>query len=393
MKKALWFVAFALFAPALFAASSTADLSSSPARREKYEIEVKNPGITGRWVKSDANLYYVAQNRREGDVYREFGGCVEYGCEKTPRSRRAETRRTETTRKYNLSNPFFQPRAAGIVGMTDFSYTDETLKFTILPGSGIWENHEGKFTAKTLSATQNLKVGITDDVAILGLAKYAKEDLGIKWDTMPSPWAYDYNTGDGALDLWGIGLQWRFLNDSDWIASVSGVYQRKTDAATALVAEGKFGFKNDDTTIYGFGRLYNLNWDGGEGYGFGFVNQYGQMQYFSQKEDGKSSLWYEAGAGLFAALDENWSADVSGMYSDSEWYRQVSMKLSLAYQPWKNAALEIYGSLALWNDADKFEESSVIYWEPALTNLERVGTAAFTGFSQMSAGVVLTVSF
>jgi hypothetical protein len=396
MKKSIaaWSAAFVFLTPALFAASSTADLSSSPARKEKFEIEVKNPGVAGRWVKSDANLYYVAQNKREGEVYKEFGGCVEYGCEKTPRSQRAEVRKVEAERKYNIANPFFQPMAMGASSVTDVSYTSQNIGFTILPGTGEWENPEGKYSAGVITVAEHLAFGVTDEFSIIASARYAKASLSVKWDTITDPdlKMFSEDTSDaGKVDAWGIGAQWRFLNSDDLIAYILGSYQSLPDAGMALVIGGKVGYKNDDSVIYGFANIYNYGWKN-EGYGFGFTNQHDQTEFFYQKESGTSSVYYDLGIGVFSVLDEDWSVDVSGTYMDAEWHGQISVRAAVSYQPWKNAAISFYGRLALWDDADKFE-SKVAFLNNDRLQWDYKETAGFTSYNDISAGLMLTVSF
>lgn len=374
------------------AASSTADLSSSPARAEKVEIEVREADVTGRWIKSDANLYYVAKDKRNGQVYREFGGCVDEGCEKKTRSVRAEVQKVSVERKYNMANPFFQPLAFGVSGTTDLAFTSNKIDFSILPGSGAWANHAGTYKAEVLSATQTLSFGITDEIAILGMARYANTDLNVKWDTIADAEFNNDTMSEGKMDTWGLGAQWRFIDDDDFIGYIQGSYQSMVDVATVYVLEAKLGYKNDDTTIYGLGRVYQFEWENDGGYGFGLTNQHGQTEYFSQKEESGSSLYYEVGGGLFAALNADWSADVRAVYSDMEWHSQIYARAEIAYQPWKNFAIAFYGKMSLWDSAEDFKDSSV-FGPDAFGVFTRQGTADFENYSDLSAGVMVRFGF
>jgi hypothetical protein len=377
-----------------FAASSTIDMSSGPVRKEEYKPAPVKAESVGRKVKSDADLYYVGLSRRRSDLYRDFRGCGDVGCEKTTRSARAETNKISGGRKYNLNNPFYQPMKGGFSSVTDLSYRQNSLNFAMLPDGALWQNHKGKYTADTMSVAEHLSYGITDDVTVLGSARFARNKLNIHWDTLPSPWNDDTSDGDKIkLDLWGAGVLWRFKNDSDWIASLFGAYESLTDAGSAFIGEVKAGYKNDDTTIYGFGRAMYFDWKGDMGYGFGMKNQHGQTEYFSEKENVSSSVYYDLGVGIFAALNPDWSVDAQVLYSDAEWHSQIAGRASVSYQPWINASLNLYGQVALWDSADGFDKSAVWFWQNDGTPGQRVGTAKFDKYSDWQGGIQLVLAF
>ncbi|MDR3208630.1 MAG: hypothetical protein LBT45_02155 [Rickettsiales bacterium] len=394
MKKLLAAVFLALFAAPAFAASSTADLSSGPAKRENLKMEQFKQEAASRRIKSDANLYYVAKGKRDSSIYRDFAGCNSEGCEKNTRSVRAEEKKSENARKYNLNNPFFQPRRGELGSVTDLSYNYGALDIKVSPATtGNWAGQTGKYSAKELQLTENLSFGITDDITIIGSVRFNSTNLNIHWPNLAAPQDNDSQTKK-KVDLWGAGLQWRVLNDNDWIANISGSYQNLIDSVSVFSIESKVGYKNDDTTIYGFGRVQYRDWNS-EGYGIGIKNQFNQTVYFTMKEKASSSFYYEVGAGLFVAMNGDWSADLSASFADAEWHQQIAARASLSYQPWKNAALNVYGRIALWDNADGFKKSQIIYHH-AVDNGGvpiNIGTAAFENYSEMAAGLQLVLLF
>jgi hypothetical protein len=305
---------------------------------------------------------------------------------------RSEVKKASDSRKYNLNNPFYQPLALQFASVTDLSYGYNSLDFMILENSGGWANNPGNYSASNFSITENLSFGITDDVIILGQIRLASSKLNIHWDLVADPMFSDDKQSTNKMDLMGAGVQWRVVNDSDWIASIMGAIQSLTDAATVFTGEAKLGYKNDDTTIYWFGRVMFYNWDGTSGYGFGLKNQHGQTEYFSTVENVTSSVWYDLGMGIFAALNSDWSADIQLTYSGAEWHNQISGRAGISYQSWKNASIGFYGRVALWDSADKFDKSSVLFMQND-GSVSRQGTAAFSNYSDFALGVQLTATF
>jgi hypothetical protein len=392
MRKAMYAVCLMLCTFEVFAASSTIDLSSGPVKKEKYEVLHESAAEPGRRVKSDPNLYYIARSKRAGELYKNFNGCDGDGCAKTSRSFRAELKKTADERKYNLNNPFYQPLADGFASVTDLSYGGNSLDFVMLQDGAAWQNHIGKYSGETVSATEHLSFGITDDVTVIGSARLSKSYLNIHWDTMAAPFNNDRGETKAKLDLWGVGAIWRFMDNSDWIANIMGAYESLVDVASAFVGEAKVGYKNDDTMVYGFGRATYLDWKNNSGYGFGLTNQYGQSEFFYEKENVSSSTYYDLGVGIFAAMNPDWSADAQLLYSYAEWHSQIAGRASVSYQPWKNAAISLYGRIALWDSADGFDKSAV-WFKNNVGGWTRNGTAKFDNYSDWTVGAQLTLAF
>jgi hypothetical protein len=91
-------------------------------------------------------------------------------------------------------------------------------------------------------------------------------------------------------------------------------------------------------------------------------------------------------------MNSDWSADLSAAFLGAEWHQQIYGRVSLSYQPWKNASLNIYGKIALWDNADDFDKSTVISSSPTNSPFEE-GKAAFDKYSEMSAGLQLVLLF
>jgi hypothetical protein len=373
-----------------FAASSVADLSSGPAKKEDYQMVNVQNNIDTRRVKSDANLYYVAKDKRSDVISRNYNGCIGDECYNTARSIRADEKRTKDERKYNLNNPFYQPKQGDFASVTDLSYRDNSLEFSVLPGTGGWQNHAGKYSATSTVAAEHLSYGISDDFAVIGGLEFAKSNLDINWDTISAPFNHDKGS-DSKLDMWGFGAQWRFVNNDKWIGTLMGTYEKMVDVANVFTGDVKAGYKVNNMTVYGFGRLYMLDWEG-EGYGFGLTNQYDQIEYFTLEPTASSSVYYDLGMGVFTAINKDWSTDLTLGYSDAEWHTQVWGRASVSYQPWKNAAFTLYGKIALMDSADDFNESTIIFVNND-GSVSMEGVAAFDNYSDTTVGLQLTLAF
>ena len=372
-----------------FAASSVADLSSGPAEKEEVEIPKQSDSMTGRRVKSEANLYYTGDKKLVD--YQKYGNCTEEdGCENTSRSVRAEAKRVSDERKYHIASPFFQPKEKQFTSVTEIYYRNNSVDFEILPGTGAWEDNTGTYKYSGTSIVENLSFGIEDDLSILGIIQYTSADLGIDWDTVLAPYNRDKDDSS-KIDVYGIGVQWRFMDNSVFIGTVLGAYQKLVDTADVMTVDAKFGLKLFNSTLYGFGRGYLLSWEG-TGYGFGLTNQYNQTELFVLDEDAETSFYYDLGAGLFTAINSDWSTDINLAYSYGEWHSQIYGRAAVAYQPIKNISVSLYGKFVLLDTADGFDESTVIY-KDSITPATTVGTAEFGKYSDIAIGLQVGILF
>ena len=391
----LLFMGALAFSTAAFAASSTADLSSGPLQKEKYDLTPAKTGSETRRVKSDANLYYVRKDRRGDNIYRDFKGCSVDGCDPADRSVRAETKKTAAGKKYNMNNPFFQPQEMQFVSETDLSYAYNSmnLNLTSIPND---IGDSSRYVEHGFLAMEKASFGITDEIAITGMFRFAhvsKAFLG--WVTSGPPFRENDRETLSELDTWGLRAEWRFLNDEDWIMNIAGEYQWWS-IANMFALEAKAGYKNDDTTLYGFARASYSTITDGDGYGIRLTNQDGDSVYFTQSED-EPIFSYEVGVGVFAAMNKDWSADLRVAWMDDDWHNQVYTRATVAYQPWKNTSLALWGRIAIWDNANGFDKSNAYafiydiahpsgWWKPE-------GTARFSKYNSLSAGLTIKVAF
>jgi hypothetical protein len=225
--------------------------------------------------------------------------------------------------------------------------------------------------------------GATDEITILGAARFVSTDVKAKWDVAD----ITDNQSKNKLDLFAIGARWKFFENDDWIGNVSASYQKLVDLADTLVGEVRVGFKNDDTIIYALGRAYYFDWES-TGYGFGLTAEDGSQTGF-MLSDASSSVYYSVGVGMFAALGSDWSVDGQLIYTDADWHRQVAALASVSYQPWRNAAISIYGRYAIWDSANNHSGPIALVED----GVHYYSTAEFSGFTDMSAGITLTLLF
>ncbi|MDR1027568.1 MAG: hypothetical protein LBL46_04095 [Rickettsiales bacterium] len=390
MKKILALIA--LLPGAAIAANSTADLSGGPAKKQTAAVQtIKTNGAPLR-VKQEVNLYYTGPSRRSAAAQNTYAGCTGDGCA-AARSARAETYRAANDKKYNLANPFYQPLKETFFSITDASFSGAGFKFDI--DNGAWANNKGKLDNNSVSFTENLSYGITDNFAILGEVRFARDELRVKWDTVPFPLDVD-KYDDSRLASFGAGFKWRVSDSKNWISFLFGGIENAKDVGNVFSVNTKIGYKNDDTTIYGLAGAQFINWDHSNGYGFGITNQYGQSEYFMLKEKTSNSIYYAAGAGLFAAINEDWSSDLQITYQDLEWHSQVLAQASIAYQPWNSVAVNLYGRFALWDNANGFN-SDVYGPHPYIGDgtepVVNVGVAKFADYREYLVGVQLLAAF
>jgi opacity protein-like surface antigen len=230
---------------------------------------------------------------------------------------------------------------------------------------------------------QNLQFGITDEIAVFGSARFAVSNVENRWTSFP----ITSTSSDSRLDLIELGAQWRFLDTPDWIATGRLSYQHLIDAANAVSAEVKVGFKNDDTIIYGFGRAFYTRWDG-IGYGIGLTDA-GVTTQFVLGDD-QNVFYYDIGAGIFAALSTEWSVGGDLTYTDEDWRSKITLGASVAYQPWVSTALILQGRVNLWDNSDGVAAPMAIFGGGAPT---QTGIARIDNYSDFSVGLQLLVSF
>ncbi|GHS99251.1 hypothetical protein FACS189421_09350 [Bacteroidia bacterium] len=388
--------------------ASTADLSSGPAQPkkvtyEKYETKTQSQTYNVKDTKQQ-QLYYTAPTRSASNAYYSAtpataatvtAACVEANGCIAPVSQRAEAVKQVAGRKYYLMHPFFQPQKGKFGSLTDFAYSANSYDFRLKgcggtgcivlnpdsgnPNAGTAFD-QGGWNSSQFAISENISYGITDTVAIIAMGRFAMNNYQIKWggsSNLPSYLA-DYNSingtafvsgsesakmSDNSFDQLGIGLQWRFVESQEWIGYVGANYVWQ-DIANTFGADGKLGYKvTSDTTVYGLLRAFFTNWDDSS-YGNG-IRKNGQNNFIALETDAKSTFNFEGGIGLFSVLDPDWTANLEAMIGDYSWHSQAWLKAAIGWQPTNNFALNLYGKISVWDNADKANNIAIYVWNDA----------------------------
>lgn len=355
-------------------AASTVDLTSGPGVRtqtnvnyQKYQTRTSTKNYDAQDSK---NLYYTTPAKRS-NLY----------------TSRADTYRTEMKRKYFLAHPFFQPVKGKFGSVTDLSYNMNSYAITLnqtlaTPDTGLTLLDGEKFDWKSdiFTIKEDFSYGITDTVAMVGMLKLDIAKYKFDWQNYP-----DDKVDDTDLNVFGIGVQWRFVDNEDWIATVSGYYQHQKDISNNFILDLKGGYKVQSTTIYALGRLWYLGFDGNS-YGNALVTDAATM-YIPYKID-DSAVLFEGGFGVFSVLDEDWTLNVEALFGAYDWHNQGSIKAAVGWQPNDWVALNLYVKTAVYDSADG--KNFDLYWQqPAVgwDNLTKIGTVDMDDYSETSFGL------
>jgi len=328
-----------------------------PARASSYDVVPRQQTTTSRQVYS--TRYDNADTRRySNDSY-------------SVREKQVTTRTYATQeRKYFLAHPFFQPLKGRFGSVTDFSYATNNFKFDILNASVLDLDTNSYFTdtdgntvfLTSLSGKQettqflvkeDFSIGITDTLAIIGMLQYDRTKTSFKdWkDSLDPAWstASDSYSSSG-LNLFGIGLQDRFVDNDEWIAMVAGYYQHQKDTANTFIGELKAGYKVDRTTVYGLLRGGYSRLTKGDIYG-AYVESGADYIMLSYKTDTKDVIYVEGGLGAFAVLNKYFTLNGELIYGHYDWHEQLNLKGAIGIQPADMFALNLYGSVAVYDSA------------------------------------------
>lgn len=406
----IWAVALFGMSPVLAAtnsgtrAASSVDLTGAPATRtrtnvnyQKYETRTSSKTYDSKDAK---NLYYTQPSNRSA-LYKQYdnsrkGTTVE---NKNVRTTRAETYRSQLKRKYYLAHPFFQPLKGKFGSVTDIAYTMNSYDFTVNqtvadPTNGLLALNgvKGKWNTNQISVKEDFSYGITDRIAIIGMLRYDVSEYKFDWKDFP-----DDKMDDNGLNLYGLGAQWRFLDNDKWIATLSGYFQHQKDIANSFILDLKGGYKVSSSTIYGLVRGWYVDFDGNS-YGNGVEGtdadgNYAAM-YIPYAVDTSSAFYVEGGLGVFSVLDEDWTLNVEALFGTYDWHNQASLKAAIGWQPNDWVALNLYAKAAVYDSADG--KNLDLYWsEPSVgfNGLTYIGTTDLDKYSEMSFGLQAIFTF
>ncbi len=277
------------------------------------------------------------------------------------------TTKTSQIRKYFLAHPFFQPLKGRFGSVTDLSYGKSDFKLDILNGSVTQVdtvtdplnpavvgttpvtavNLSGKAETTQLLVKEDFSFGLSDTLAIIGMAQYDKTKVTFKdWSDNSA----SNSLSDSGLNLFGIGLQSRFVDNNEWIAMASGYYQHQKDTANIFLGELKVGYKIDRTTVYGLGRVWYANLTKGDMYG-AYVEENNDWLMLTYKTDVKDIIYAEGGLGIFSVLSKDFTLNGEVIYGYYDWHNQLNVKGAIGWQPGDSFALNLYASTSLYDSA------------------------------------------
>ncbi len=400
MKKYLsLFTAFAVVvgvAPALAAtnygtrAASSADLTGAPAVRERTQVNYEKyttRSTTKTYDEADAKNIYYTQPANRSALYKQYDSG---NAAATVRTTRAETYRTELKRKYYLAHPFFQPTKGKFGSVTDISYNANSYDIFLTPLANVEiSDLNGKWDMSQISIKEDFSYGITDRLSVLAMARYDISDYKFDWSVAP-----DDSMDDNGFNLFGLGLQWRFVDTEKWIATASAYYQYQQDISNNVVLDLKAGYKVSSSTIYGLVRGWYLNFDGNSyGNGINGKTEEGDEATFfmAYNTDADNTFYVEGGVGVFSVLDEDWTLNLEAVLGNYDWHNQASIKAAIGWQPNDWFALNLYGKMAVWDSANgkdlSFWQTDTNSGSPYYGQLVRMGSANIDNYSEYSIGL------
>lgn len=401
-------------------AGSSADLSGAPATRTREKVnyeKYQTRTLTKTYEAKDAGDLYYTKPANRSALYKQYEGAnssAARATKTTKRTTRSEQVVNKMRRKYYLAHPFFQPLGGMFGSITDFSYTMNSYDFTInqtLPvwntGTGAYKNVlnglGGKWDMTRFAVKEDFSYGITDRIAVLGMLEYDMSDYKFEWDD-DSP---DDKMDDSGVNLFGLGAQWRFVDNTDWIATASAYFQHQKDVSNNFLIELKGGYKVSKSTIYGLARGWYLDLDGNS-YGNGVegkdANGNSALMYIPYQVGDSNVMYFEAGLGVFSVLNEDWTLNVEGLFGNYDWHNQASIKGAIGWQPNDWFALNLYVKTAFYDSAN--DKDLDLYWmEPSiqaqaadgtefyLDHLTQIGTVKLDNYAETSIGVQAIFQF
>ena len=283
---------------------------------------------------------------------------------KTPEVKTTKVSETKTTkmRKYFLAHPFFQPLKNDFGSVTDFSYAQNEFKFDILDGyvtTGLNPNSgsvygylsqilSGKQKSTQFTVKEDLSFGISDTLAVIGMVQYDKTKVSVDdW----SDGAVADSVSDSGINVYGIGLQYRFVDNSKWLGMFDLLFQHQNDAANTLIGEIQGGYKINRTTIYGLGRLWYSSLMNSDSYGAFIPDGTGNWLMLSYNTNVNSLFNVEGGLGVYSVLNKEFTLNGEVVYGHYDWHDQMNIKGAIAWQPGDYFALNLYASTSFYDSA------------------------------------------
>lgn len=433
-------LALAVVAPAVAANGYNTNVSSDyyttkPATTSGAYKTVTTTRKNGGYTNSIQNNFYYPSQQRATSSYEVVPAQTtttttyssgNYGAKYNNRSynnyddgyvvrERQTTTRTYSTqeRKYFLAHPFFQPLKGRFGSVTDVAYAENNFKFDILNGSVLdldTGNYYADADGNTLLASylsgkeettqflvkEDFSFGITDTLAVIAMAQYDKTKTTFKdWKDSSDPtWASASDSySSSGLNLFGIGIQDRFVDNDEWIAMISAYYQHQKDTANTFIGELKAGYKIDRTTVYGLLRAGYSRLTKGDIYG-AYVEGDGDYMMLSYKTDTKDIFQIEGGLGAFAVLNKYFTLNGELIYGHYDWHEQLNIKGAIGWQPGDMFALNLYASTSLYDSAsDKTKKYFIYDVNPEGYTTYTVGDYKLKDYNEWKIGVQAILYF
>ena len=396
-------------------AGSSADLSGAPATRtrenvnyEKYQTRT----LTKTYEAKDAGDLYYAKPANRSDLYKNYQGANSSSAratKTTTRTTRSEKVVNKLKRKYYLAHPFFQPLGGKFGSVTDLSYTMNSYDFTInqtVPvldvngdASTVWNGAGGKWDMTRFSVKEDFSYGITDRIAVLGMMEYDSSEYKFEWDD-ESP---DDKMDDSGVNMFGLGAQWRFVDNTDWIATASAYFQHQKYVSNNFILDVMGGYKVASSTIYALARGWYLALDGNSyGNGVEGENALGgrSLMYIPYQVGDDYAMYFEGGLGVFSVLNEDWTLNVEAVFGNYDWHNQGTVKAAIGWQPNDWFALNLYAKTAFYDSADG--KKLDLYWQEPnaqladgtyMTDLTKLGTVKLDNYAETTIGVQAIFQF
>lgn len=381
---------FVVFGTVSMATAATYKVQS-PSNYNYEQYETRSTTRTYNVRNNDDVAYYVEPTKRSS-TYRTYerGNNVRSGLSTT----RKETVTGQVKRKYYLAHPFFQPTEGKFGSVTDLSYNNSSYGIHVVPlGGGSISDPDATWKMNGFSIKEDFSYGITNRFGILAMARYDSNDYKFDWKT-----AVDDTMDDSGLNMYGLGFQWRFVDNEKWISTLSAYYERQKDISNDLILELKAGYKVNRSTIYGFARGWYLDFDGNS-YGNGITGiqdngTYGAL-FIAYDDDASSALFVEGGIGVFSVVNEDWTLNLEGTLGHYDWHNQASVRGAIGWQPNDWFALSLYAKTSFFDTADDKNLNFWAYTEstPGVYEWGRLGTTSVDDYQEYSLGAQVIFYF
>lgn len=322
---------------------------------------------TSRAVTNSDTTKYYNPDYGTGSVYNSGYKGKGYNTQQYNTQQKTTTKKSYSSqeRKYFLAHPFFQPLKGRFSSSTDISYAENNLKFDILNTSiynldlnssypnaftePIPNQISGRVQTAQFAVKEDLGFGISDKLAVVLTGVYDSTELKLKdWTGEQSG---NVNSKSSGLNIYGVGLQYRFVDNADWIATFAGFYQYQKDTANTFIADLKAGYKINKTTVYGLGRLGYSKLTDGDIYGAFFKEDTGDWLMMSYKTNVSGVMYVEGGAGVFSVLNKYITVNGELIYGHYDWHNQLSIKGAIGIQPKDMFALNLYAAAVVYDSA------------------------------------------